>query len=240
MQTEAAEISVIMPVFNGERYLGEAIESVLAQTHPGVELIVIDDGSEDDSLHVVERYAERLTHVRRAHGGIGAARNHGVALSRGRLLAFLDCDDLYPPDRLSVLHAGFDTDPRPDIVVGHVKQFLSPELADRLKQQIRCAEQPMPGTITTCMLIPRDVFERVGPFETKWRVGIDMEWYMRAVDKGVAFRTLSDVILLRRLHDRNNGQVQRAAFGERMHILKAAIERRRSQAAPDGMRKEQG
>jgi len=97
-------ISVIVPCFNGEAYLQSAIESVLGQTYPHVELIVVDDASTDSSRDIARRYGDRLTLIEQDHRGLAATRNHGIKVSHGRFIAFLDCDDYWAPAFLEELH----------------------------------------------------------------------------------------------------------------------------------------
>ena len=94
-------VSVVLPVYNRAAYVGEAIESVLSQTCPPAELIVIDDGSTDESLEIVASFARPcLRVVRQANAGIGAARNRGLALATGELIGFIDSDDLWERGKL--------------------------------------------------------------------------------------------------------------------------------------------
>src|SRR5262245_16865951 len=129
--TDPQSISVIIPVYNGERYLAEALVSVLAQTHPPTEIIVVDDGSTDTTAQIAQRYAPRIHYHFRPRGavsGAAAARNHGAYLAQGDYLAFLDADDVWLPDKLRLQMAAFAHDPALDQVFGHVQQFISPEL----------------------------------------------------------------------------------------------------------------
>lgn len=96
-------VSVLMPAYNAGRYIAESVESVRGQTFEDWELVVIDDGSEDDTRSIVEAYAARdarVRYVRRPNGGQAAARNTGLAAARGSLVAFLDADDLWLPEKL--------------------------------------------------------------------------------------------------------------------------------------------
>lgn len=104
-------VSVIIPTFNRAGWLTETIESVLSQTYPNLELIVVDDGSTDDTAEVVQRFGNRLTHLRQANRGVSAARNRGVAASRGAWVAFLDSDDLWRPNKVAAQVAMFQSQP---------------------------------------------------------------------------------------------------------------------------------
>jgi glycosyltransferase involved in cell wall biosynthesis len=98
--TTPPSVSVVIPVRNGARYLGEAIESVLAQSRAAYECLVIDDGSTDATAAVAQTFGDAVRYVRRAHNGVSAARNLGLALARGELVAFLDHDDTWLPGKL--------------------------------------------------------------------------------------------------------------------------------------------
>src|ERR1700758_706720 len=97
---EKSLISVIIPVYNAEKYLAEAIESVLAQTYRPIEVIVVDDGSTDSSADIAKRFAS-VRYCFQSHSGLGATRNRGIDLSQGKFLAFLDADDLWVEDKLT-------------------------------------------------------------------------------------------------------------------------------------------
>jgi glycosyltransferase involved in cell wall biosynthesis len=94
-------ISVMIGVYDAERYLAEAIDSVFAQSYRPLELIVVDDGSDDGSGEVARRYGDKLTYARQENAGNGSARNHAVRLASGDLFAFLDADDRFLPGKLA-------------------------------------------------------------------------------------------------------------------------------------------
>ena len=95
-------ISVVIPVFNCERYIGDAIRSVLAQTCPAAEIIVVDDGSSDQTRLALQPFRNSVHYIYQEHAGVGVARNRGVANCSGDLVAFLDADDLWLPDKLQL------------------------------------------------------------------------------------------------------------------------------------------
>ena len=99
MATSTHRVSTIIPVFNGARYLGEAIESVMVQTHPALDVIVVDDGSTDGSAAVAQSFGDRVFTVRQQNLGQAAALNAGLALATGEYVAFLDADDLWEPEK---------------------------------------------------------------------------------------------------------------------------------------------
>ena len=221
-------VSVMIGVYNGARYLAEAIESVLAQTHPDVELIVVDDGSDDGSGEVARRYEPRLRCVRQERGGMAAARNRAVQEATGSYFAFLDADDRFPPEKLERQLAVFDTDPELDVVYGHVTEFLSPDLDEAALALLRQPKQDVPWPTPNLMLVKRDSFFRVGLFSTHLKVGIGVDWYARANEHGLKSAVPPVVVLERRLHAENNGIRQRQFKPQYLHVLKGALDRRRT------------
>jgi len=227
---QGGDVSVILPVFNGQRYLAEAIESALAQTRPPLEILVVDDGSTDGSARVAQEAADRDGRIRcvsQSHAGIGAARNAGVGLAQGDYLAFLDADDVWAPEKLALQRAVFDRDPGVDLVFGHVIQFLSPELSQEQRRVIHCSDAAMPAYVAGTLLVSREVFRRVGPFDTALRVGEFLHWYQRAADLHLEMCMLPDVLLKRRIHASNQGRRERDARTDYARALKIGLDRRR-------------
>ena len=214
-------VSVIMPVYNGERYLGQAIESVQAQTYRPIELIVIDDGSLDSSAEIAKSFVS-VRYASQEHAGIGAALNHGLQLAKGGYLAFLDSDDVWMADKTVRQIAALEQDPGLDAVFGHTEQFISPDVTvppvrvGRFRSYIKGA-----------MLIRRDSFLRVGEYDTRWKIGDFIEWYSRAVEKGLKSLMLPEIVLRRRIHEENTGKREREHQRDYVRILKQSLDRRR-------------
>ncbi len=222
-------ISVIVPVYNGVDYLGEAIDSVFAQTYSPLELIVVDDGSDDDSDGIALSYGDALTYVRRERGGNGAARNSGVARATAGFFAFLDADDRFVPDKLERQMAVLEHDESIEAVFGHVHEFLSPELEGSPLAGLRKPVEDAPWLAPNLMLIRRAAFERVGPFDATLKVGVTVDWFARAREQNLRYVMLPQVVLERRLHAANNGiRESDAAASSYLKLLRAAIERRRA------------
>jgi glycosyltransferase involved in cell wall biosynthesis len=225
-----ALVSVIMPCYNGERYLAEAIESALHQTYRPIEVIVVDDGSTDRSREVAERFAERIRYARRTHAGIAGTRNHGVALARGEYLAFLDADDLWSQDKLQRQVAVFEADATIGIVIGDTEQFVSPELEEQVKARIRFAAGSVAARMPGAVLIRRREFDRVGSFSTELTSGEFMDWFLRADALGVKSAQIPGVVYRRRVHDANHGILRQDARSDYLRVIKAALDRRRENA----------
>jgi glycosyltransferase involved in cell wall biosynthesis len=227
-------ISVMIGVYNAEHYLAEAIESALAQSYRPLELIVVDDGSDDGSGEVALGYGEALTYARQENAGNGSARNHAVRLAAGELYAFLDADDRFVPGKLERQFAALEADANLDVVFGHVREFVSPELTDAERASVRPpSPRPMPWTAPNLMLIRRESFARVGPFSEDVKVGVTVDWYARAMEAGLRSAVLPEVVLERRLHLTNNGLRERDSRQQYLHVLKASLDRRRAQAGSD-------
>jgi glycosyltransferase involved in cell wall biosynthesis len=219
-------ISVIIPAYNAERYLPEAIDSVLAQTCPAGEIIVVDDGSSDGTPRLAERYGGRVRWLSQKNQGSGAARNRGIVAARGELLAFLDADDVWVRHKLAWQVEALAAVPWPDIVFGMVQQFVSPEIPEEKQRKLSCSPEPMAGRVAGAMLARREAFERVGGFDTTLKAGEFIEWYMRVTDLGLRSVLLPRVVLQRRLHETNMGIQQRDSRQDYVRIVKAALDRR--------------
>jgi len=222
-------VSVVIPVYNGERYLGEAVESVLAQTYDDFEIIVVDDGSTDGTVSVAEGFGDRVTIVSQERGGAGAARNRGCALARGRFLAFLDADDLWLPNKLEVQRLAFERDAGLDVVFGLLEQFRSPGLPPDPALDTSMMDKPFAGYLPSAVMIRTEAFARVGDFVEDMRVGEFIDWYMRAEEQGLRMHLVRVVVTRRRIHSSNVGIRERDAKIDYLKILKSALDRRRSE-----------
>ena len=222
-----SDVSIIIPVYNGERYLGEAIQSVLDQHYRPLQLIVVDDGSTDGSARIAKSFGDAIRYCYQENQGTASAFNHGLDFADGAYLAFLGADDLWTPEKTGLQMAAFEIHPGVDMVSGHVKQFFSSELEGVMKGKVQFPSEPIPGQVIPAMLIRREAFFRVGKFETHWQVGAEMSWYLRAMEIGLQVMMLPDIVLLRRIHKDNKGITKRHLGVQRVQILKAALDRRR-------------
>lgn len=220
-------VSVIIPVYNCERYVAEAIESVLGQTYKPIEIIVVDDASTDNSAKIIEHYIPSVQYAYQSHKGSGAARNHGIELAHGNFFSFLDADDAWMKDKLIYQMEAFKSNPGLDMVFGHVINFHSPDLPEHMKNKIFCPSEKMPGLTASTMLIKKESFIRAGAFETKWQLGEFIDWHIRAKEQGLTSFMVPEVVSRRRLHADNMGVRDRDSRNDYVRILKASLDRRR-------------
>lgn len=222
-------LSVIIPVWNGARYLAEAIASVLAQEAPPLEVLVVDDGSTDDSAAVAERFGGPVRCLRRPHAGLAAARNAGLDAARGAFLLHLDADDLLPPGSIAVRMAVLTARPDVGLVVGFLESFLSPELDAETAARFAVPGAPQPGGLPGASLVRARFAARVGRFDTSLPGSPDLDWMMRAHEQGTPPVVISDLVLRRRIHGQNLSLTAAGVAG-RLQILQAALHRRRAAA----------
>ena len=233
MDTTQDLVSVMIGVYNAELYVAEAIESVLAQSYEPIELIVVDDGSDDGTAGIVKSFGDVVRYEYQQRAGNGAARNSAVELAHGAYFAFLDADDRFLPNKIERQLQVLRQEPAIDAVFGHVREFISPELASDAAARLRRPAEDAPWMAPNLMLIRRDSFFRVGPFSTTVRVGVTVDWYARALEARLGMHLLPEVVLERRLHAQNNGLRERDSRSQYLHVLKASLDRRRAAAGQD-------
>ena len=223
-------VSVVIPVYNQKRHLAEAIESVLAQSRRADEVIVVDS-STDDTATVARRFLPHIRYVFQPREGIGAARNLGIRMSCGNLIAHLDADDLWGPDKLAVQEEALARDPGIDLVGAEMEEFISPDAAPEIRAALRCLPAPQPSFSASAIVVRREAFLRVGFYETQWRVASDLSWFVRAREAGLKTAMVPRVLARRRLHADNTGLRERELASERVLVLKLALDRRRGRVA---------
>ena len=231
---DGARVSVVIPCYNASRYIADAIQSIRSQSSLPVEIIVIDDGSTDCSSEIVRALDTPVQLHQQANAGGGAARNAGVELARGELLAFLDADDLWPSGSLAKRNSALDSSPSVDCVFGRIEQFVTPDIDPQVAAALRVDTAPVAGRLPGAMLIRRAAFIRVGGFDPRLRIGEMIDWVSRAEIKGLSMRSLDDVCLKRRIHGNNTVLKEADRKSDYLHALKAALDRRRATETEGG------
>ena len=228
-------VSVIIPVFNGERFLDEAIVSTLAQQPPPDEVIVVDDGSTDTSAEIARRHQGVHVIELGENRGPSAARNAGAAQAVGDVLVFHDADDLMIPGRIATQVAHLREHPEVDVVLGRQHQFLTggTELPDWAKP----TEAEPDGLRVTIgqPTIRSAAFTLVGGYDESFRVGEDLDLLYRCRDLGAIIAVLDEAAVERRIHDANTtiGAVQTGVgWREQVRSIHSVARRRRAREVP--------
>jgi len=194
-------VSVVIPTYNHDAYLGAAIESVLGQTCPPDEIIVVDDGSTDRTGEIARGYGEPVRCIRQENQGMGVARNTGLREARGSLIALLDSDDLWLERKLELQCAYLAEHPETDMVYAHMRNFLSPEIDPAEGPKFDGRE--LAACISGTQLARREVFERAGLFPVERNAQEFFVWFTQARDAGVTYHILPELLLMRRVHRTN-------------------------------------
>ncbi len=235
-------ISVVIPAYNAERFLGEAIESVLSQTRRPEELIVIDDGSTDGTLAVARRYPE-VTAISQPDGGPSAARNRGISKSDGDLICFHDAEDLMEPEKLSIQAGLMDDNPQLGCVMttqsllhepGAELPFWSPGSdvpVRRIAPDTWTLSEHLPGLGGS--MIRRAAAVETGGFDEELSHAEDLDFLQRATERGVVMATIVRPLMVRRIHGDILTQDPAASRAAMFLMPKKQIERNRAQNPSD-------
>jgi len=215
-------VSLIIAVRDGAKFIGEALQSVREQTCPPAEIIVVDDGSTDETPEQVRQFSE-VRYVRQAALGFAQAKNYGVGLASKPYLAFLDSDDLWPPIKTELQLDTLSNAPELDFVYGLVVEFVGTS-----SQATARSAAATPSRLLGSVMIRRDSLRKVGLFATDLTIGTAIEWWTRAEDLGLRGKCLPELALWRRIHETNMGRVARAPLREYLKILHSVVNRRRA------------
>jgi glycosyltransferase involved in cell wall biosynthesis len=216
-------VSVVIPVRNYGLYLGECLDSVLAQTLVPSEVIVVDDHSEDGSLALAQEYAPAVRAVPAEGAGASSARNTGIRMTRSDLIAFLDADDRWLPHALECMVTGLDEHPEAGFTSGRTREFISPELAAEERQRFSPRSDAMPGVLISAALFRRPVFDHIGSFDETLAQAEVIDLLARCQDGGVVEHRLDSVVAERRLHP---AQLTKSR-AEILKVVRATMARRR-------------
>ena len=224
-QAERPLVSAIIPVRDGASFLPEAVASIRAQNYPAIEIIVVDDGSTDDIQLALGRLPAPIRYIRQEPAGPSAARNRGIMAAKGEFIAFLDVDDLWPPDNLNLMVDALLDNPERDVVQGYAQ--IMREMPDTGQYEFIGSPLDIFLDYLGAALYRRTAFDKAGMLDEALRFSEDVDWFIRARECGLAIERLEQVSLLVRRHGRNMTRVQ-AADNPGLMVLRKFMERRRA------------
>jgi glycosyltransferase involved in cell wall biosynthesis len=220
-------VSVVIPVYNGEKFLGEAIASVLHQTVPAQEIVVIDDGSTDCTPQIAAGFGPAVSYYRQERQGPPGARNFGIGKAASDWVSLLDADDVWPENSLELQLASIGRDTSLQVVVGYA--LLWPGLEkESVSFSNEVSEEPRLIMNLGSALIRRSLFDRLGRLDPKLLYCDDWDWFMRARELGIHIGVHNGLVLYYRRHAGNltNNQTLNNRYVVKM--LKQSLDRRRT------------
>lgn len=224
------KMSVIMPAYNNAKTIRDAMLSALEQLSDVDELIVIDDASSDTSLSIAKDIPDRRINVlsRTKNGGIGAARNTGLAVASGDYISFLDADDLWPTGRHIAVLKAIDED-APDVITGMVENFYCPTLpsAEAAKYKLLPIQPAiMPGSV----IIKRKHIMATGQFNEALSIGEFIDLYSRVSALDVTVKKLDIVLFKRRIHGHNTSILLKHKQTDFLNVVRQHLARQHHEA----------
>lgn len=197
--TAQSLVSIIIPSWNTASYVREAVDSALAQTYPNCEIIVVDDGSTDDTKAVLEPYVrtKKITYIYQANTGLSGARNAGIKASRGEFIALLDSDDIFLPEKIAEQVTYLNEHPACDVSYCNLYHFWDGESALlRLNYEYYSGDDVLPHLLHMNFIAPlsvvlrRSVIERFGAFDENLKRSEDLEFWLRLAHGGARIEFL--------------------------------------------------
>jgi hypothetical protein len=224
-------VSVIVPVYNGTKFLPEAIENILGQGYPALEIIVVDDGSTDAIDETVRNLPVDVRFFKQQNAGAASARNRGIRDASGEFIAFLDVDDLWPENNLNCLVDALLRDPSLDAVRGY-GQLARWSGANSRLDYVGNPKESFPDYIGAC-LYRRTAFRKVGLFDPDLQFGEDTDWFIRAREFGLRIERLDQITLFVRRHDQNMTRGKSLVELNTLRVFKKTLDRRRGRQVTD-------
>jgi len=217
MISSKPKVSIIIPVYNGEKYLGKAINSALSQSYEKIEVIVVNDGSNDNGIseRIALSYGKRIKYFYKENGGVASALNTGIQKMTGKYFSWLSHDDMYYPDKIEKQIAALDKDGDYSIVVAcnvtvineNDQIIKSNKIADRVKKSTRCflALDTDTGLNGCSLLIPKDLFSKCGLYDINLKATQDYDMWFR-FSYCTRFIFLEDELVYSRVHDQQSSR----------------------------------
>ncbi len=225
------KISVIIPTFNGGKYIKAALESIFIQSRRVDEILIYDDASTDDTVEIIERLnRENIRLFRQSHTGDPAfGRNKGIATAHGDYIAFLDQDDLWPKNKIKIQLAHLEKNSKALVDVGLTKVMVDQKPGKKTTYANRVTETGSYFLLSSG-LFRRQVFDRVGIFdETLKYLGSDFDWILRAAEKEVLFFTHREITLIYRIHENNYSNNLQKLKGGLAEVFARSLIRRKKE-----------
>lgn len=215
-------ISVVIPVYNGEDYIEEAIKSALNQSLKPSEIIIIDDGSRDKTAKIASNYSNSLSYYYKENGGEASARNLGIKIAQFPLIAFLDADDIWLPNSLELLQESFLLNHQTKLSIGFSQEILLKE------REWKAEMKPYIGLQLSAALIHYSTFELIGLFDENLQLAVDTDWLFRVRENNLVTQFINQTVVYYRRHDKNISLQKDLLDKNLLKACRASLIRRRT------------
>ncbi|NQV01636.1 MAG: glycosyltransferase [Bacteroidia bacterium] len=224
-----ALVTIIIPVYNYGQFLAAAIDTVIAQSYRSIEVIVVDDGSTDNTAKIAQSYSE-VQYFYQKNQGVAVARNTGISKARGKFIGFLDADDTWSVNKLKIQIRNLIENPGLGFNMCKNRNFI--ESGVKLDPKIT---GPFLERVQICfasLVTHRNLFDQIGGYDPHYKILEDLDWLIRAKDAGIIMEVLPDILVNRRIHTHNLSLTNQQAWQKfKFQILKESIERQRKKEA---------
>lgn len=226
-------VSVIIPAHNGAAYIQEAIQSVLSQTYPHVEIWVIDNGSTDKTKEAALAFSKVHYVTLEGVSNTAYARNEGISRANGSFLAFLDQDDLWLPDKLEKQLDHLEKSPGIGAAICYQKMVLEPGHTKPHWLKKEFLEKSQPAYLPSALLAKRALFDQTDLFNPDFSLTSDVAWFFKAKHSGIDVALLPETLLIRRIHSDNASHRYLQIQKELLSVIHTSLQdRKRKKTAP--------
>jgi hypothetical protein len=219
-------VTVIIPVFNGQKFIRDAVDNILRQNYPALEIILVNDGSTDQTDAIIKQLPVDVRYFSQDNCGPGVARNRGIRDASGEFITFLDVDDLWPDNNLNRLVGEMLRDPELEVVRGY-GQLMERNAQTGEYDFIGNPKESFPHYIAAA-IYRKSAFAKVGLFDPTLRFGEDADWFLRAAEQGLNIRRLEETTLYVRRHGGNMTEGRNMVELNAMKIFKKSLDRMRA------------
>jgi len=218
-------VTVIIPVYNGERFITDAVDNILSQDYNPIEIIIVDDGSTDRTEEIVNQIPVDIRYFKQENDGPASARNRGIRDASGDFIVFLDVDDLWPVNNLNLLVDEMRNDPDTEVIRGYA-QLLEYNAVTGKYDFVGNPKESFPDYIGAA-IYHKSAFRKVGLFDTTLKFGEDKDWFNRANELHLNIKRLEDITLLVRRHGKNMTHGKNLVELNTLKVFKKFIDRKR-------------
>lgn len=223
------DVSVILPAYNSARMLPEAVDSVRAQGFESLEIVIVNDGSTDDTQDVIDALGPEVRSFRQENQGPSAARNTAIRECRGDIIAMIDADDVWPDGKLAMQLKRLRRDAELQVVGGRT-ELVSYDGTPLGPHRFEGEDRKYSTVNLGACLFRRTAFERIGLFDESLRFSEDQDWFLRAREQGLPMLFLKEVTLVYRRHQGNMTRGKNARDLMLPEVIKRSLQRRRASA----------